>query len=95
MEKTFEEITTHLLNYGFVYQGSEIYGGISNTWDYGPLGTLLKNHLKELWIRHFVRENPYNVQIDPAIIMNPKVWEATGHVSNFHDPLVDCKYCKT
>ena len=95
MEKTFEEITTHLLNYGFVYQGSEIYGGISNTWDYGPLGTLLKNHLKELWIRHFVRENPYNVQIDPAIIMNPKVWEATGHVSNFHDPLVDCKYCKS
>ena len=92
-KKTFEEITTHLQSYGFVYQGSEIYGGLSNSWDYGPLGTLLKNHVKELWLQHFVREIEYNVQIDPAIIMNPKVWEATGHVSNFHDPLIDCKHC--
>lgn len=92
-EKTFEEITTHLISSGFVYPGSEIYGGLSNSWDYGPLGTLLKNHVKDLWIRHFVRGIEYNVQIDPAIIMNPKVWMATGHVANFHDPLVDCKYC--
>lgn len=90
---SFDEITTHLITSGFVYPGSEIYGGLSNSWDYGPLGTLLKNHLKELWLRHFVRGIEYNVQIDPAIIMNPKVWEATGHVANFHDPLVDCKYC--
>ncbi|MFA6861567.1 MAG: glycine--tRNA ligase [Bacilli bacterium] len=92
-EKTFEEITNHLVTSGFVYPGSEIYGGLSNSWDYGPLGALVKNHVKDLWLRHFVRGIEYNVQIDPAIIMNPKVWEATGHVSNFHDPLVDCKYC--
>lgn len=90
---TFDEITTHLVSSGFVYQGSEIYGGLSNSWDYGPLGTLLKNHVKDLWLKHFVRGIEYNVQIDPAILMNPKVWEATGHVANFHDPLVDCKYC--
>jgi glycyl-tRNA synthetase len=88
-EHSFEEITTHLISSGFVYPGSEIYGGLSNSWDYGPLGALLKNHVKELWLRHFVRGIEYNVQIDPAIIMNPKVWEATGHVANFHDPLVD------
>ena len=90
---SFNEITTHLISSGFVYPGSEIYGGLANSWDYGPLGTLLKNHLKDLWLKHFVRGIEYNVQIDPAIIMNPKVWQATGHVSNFHDPLVDCKYC--
>lgn len=92
-DERFEKITTHLITSGFVYPGSEIYGGLSNSWDYGPLGVLLKNHLKDLWLRHFVREIDYNVQIDPAIIMNPKVWEATGHVANFHDPLIDCKYC--
>ncbi len=92
-EHTFEEIVNHLVTSGFVYPGSDIYGGLANSWDYGPLGTLLKNHLKDLWLKHFVREIDYNVQIDPAIIMNPKVWEATGHVANFHDPLVDCKYC--
>ena len=90
---TFEEVTSHLVTSGFVYPGSDIYGGLANSWDYGPLGTLLKNHVKDLWVRHFVRGIEYNVQIDPAIIMNPKVWEATGHVANFHDPLVDCKYC--
>jgi glycyl-tRNA synthetase len=92
-EHSFEEITTHLITSGFVYPGSEIYGGLSNSWDYGPLGVLLKNHVKDLWLRHFVRGIEYNVQIDPAIIMNPKVWVATGHVANFHDPLIDCKYC--
>lgn len=92
-EITFEEITSHLISSGFVYQGSEIYGGLSNSWDYGPLGTLLKNHLKNIWLNHFVRGIQYNVQIDPAIIMNSKVWQATGHVANFHDPMVDCKYC--
>lgn len=90
---SFEKITTHLMTSGFMYKGSEIYGGLANSWDYGPLGTLLKNHLKNLWTRHFVRGIEYNVQIDPAIIMNPKVWEATGHVANFHDPLIDCKNC--
>ena len=73
--------------------GSEIYGGLANSWDYGVLGTAVKNHLKTVWREHYVRENPYNVEIDPAIIMNPKVWQATGHVDNFHDPLIDCKYC--
>ena len=92
-EITFEEITNHLVTSGYVYKGSEIYGGLANSWDYGPLGALLKNHLKELWLNHFVRGIEYNVQIDPAIIMNPKVWEATGHISNFHDPLIDCKHC--
>ncbi len=92
-EHSFEEITTHLTTSGFVYPGSDIYGGLANSWDYGPLGALLKNHVKDLWLRHFVRGIEYNVQIDPAIIMNPKVWEATGHVANFHDPLIDCKYC--
>lgn len=90
---TFEEVTSHLITSGFVYPGSEVYGGLSNSWDYGPLGALLKNHVKDLWLRHFVRGIEYNVQIDPAIIMNPKVWEATGHIANFHDPLIDCKYC--
>ena len=76
-EIKFEEVTSHLITSGFVYPGSDIYGGLSNSWDYGPLGTLLKNHVKDLWLRHFVRGIEYNVQIDPAIIMNPKVWEAT------------------
>lgn len=91
----FDEIVNHLVVSGFVYPGSEIYGGLSNSLDYGPLGALLKNHLKDLWLEHFVRKIPYNYQIDPAIIMNPKVWEATGHVANFSDPLIDCKYCKS
>ena len=91
---TFQEITNHLVTSGFIYQGSEIYGGLANSWDYGPLGVLLKNHLKEVWIKKFIRGIDYNVLIDPAIIMNPKVWKATGHVDNFNDPLVDCKKCK-
>lgn len=90
---SFTKITSHLQSQGFMIPGSEIYGGLANSWDYGVLGTAVKNHLKTVWREHYVRENPYNVEIDPAIIMNPKVWQATGHVDNFHDPLIDCKYC--
>ncbi len=90
---SFEKITNHLVTSGFYYPSSGIYGGLSNTWDYGPLGTLAKSHLQTIWRNHFVRPNPNMFEIDPAIIMNPKVWEATGHVANFHDPLVDCKDC--
>ena len=90
---SFVKITSHLQSQGFMIPGSEIYGGLANSWDYGVLGTAVKNHLKTVWREHYVRENPYNVEIDPAIIMNPKVWQATGHVDNFHDPLIDCKYC--
>lgn len=90
---SFAKITLHLQSQGFMIPGSEIYGGLANSWDYGVLGTAVKNHLKTVWREHYVRENPYNVEIDPAIIMNPKVWQATGHVDNFHDPLIDCKYC--
>jgi glycyl-tRNA synthetase len=89
----FEKITNHLVTSGFLYPSSEIYGGISNTWDYGPLGCLAKNHLKTVWRNHFVRPSNNMFEIDPSIIMNPKVWVATGHVANFHDPLVDCKHC--
>lgn len=93
MENKFEKLVTHLQTTGYVFQGSQIYGGLSNTWDYGPLGSELKNNLKELWWKKFVSECPTNVGIDSAILMNPKVWEATGHVSTFNDPLIDCKYC--
>ncbi len=91
----FDKIVTHLQTYGFVYQGSEIYGGLSNTWDYGPLGSELKANLRRLWWKKFVQECPTNVGIDSAILMNPRVWEATGHVTTFNDPLIDCKACKT
>ena len=91
----FEKIVTHLQTQGYVYQGSEIYGGLSNTWDYGPLGSEFKNNVKRLWWKRFVQESPTNVGIDAAILMNPRVWEATGHVSTFNDPLIDCKECKT
>ncbi|MDR1734864.1 MAG: glycine--tRNA ligase [Oscillospiraceae bacterium] len=79
---------------GFVYPGSEIYGGLSNAWDYGPLGTQLKQNIKAAWWRKFVQENPYNVGVDCAILMNPAVWQASGHLVNFNDPLIDCKACK-
>ena len=91
---SFERIVTHLLDTGYVFQGSAIYGGLSNTWDYGPLGVELKNNIRAYWWQKFVRESPTNVGIDAAILMNPKVWEATGHVSTFNDPMVDCKSCK-
>ena len=80
---------------GFVYPGSEIYGGLANTWDYGPLGVELKNNIKRAWWKKFVQESPYNVGIDAAILMNPETWVASGHVGGFSDPLVDCKSCKS
>ena len=90
----FETVTQHLQNTGYVFQGSAIYGGLSNTWDYGPLGVELKRNIKDLWWKKFVQESPTNVGIDSAILMNSRVWEATGHVSTFNDPMVDCKACK-
>ena len=95
MEKTMEKIVSLAKARGFVYAGSEIYGGLANTWDYGPLGVELKKNIKGMWWKRFVQESPTNVGIDSAILMNPKVWEATGHVSTFNDPLIDCKSCKT
>lgn len=92
---SFEKIVNHLIVSGFVYQGSEIYGGLSNSWDYGPLGASVKNNIKDAWWKKFVKESPYNVGIDAAILMNPNVWKATGHVSTFNDPLIDCKHCRT
>ena len=94
-EKTMEKIVALCKGRGFVYAGSEIYGGLSNTWDYGPLGVELKNNVKRAWWKRFVQQNPYNVGLDSAILMNPEVWVATGHVGGFSDPLMDCKDCKT
>ncbi len=90
----FEKVTNHLIVSGFYFQGSEIYGGLSNTWDYGPLGSEIKQNIRKMWWKRFVQESPTNVGIDAAIMMNPKVWEATGHVATFNDPLIDCKHCK-
>ena len=94
-EKTMEEIVSLCKGRGFVYPGSEIYGGLSNSWDYGPLGVEFKNNVKRAWWKKFVQESPYNVGLDAAILMNPKVWVASGHVGGFSDPLMDCKACKT
>ena len=93
-EKTMEKIVALCKNRGFVYAGSEIYGGLSNTWDYGPLGVEFKNNVKKAWLKKFVQESPYNVGLDSAILMNPQVWVASGHVVNFNDPLIDCRSCK-
>ena len=79
MEKTFEKIVSHAKDSGFVFQGSEIYGGLSNTWDFGPLGTLLKENIKNAWRLKFIQESSHNVEIQSAILMNPKVWQASGH----------------
>ena len=95
MEKKIETIISHVKSTGFVYQGSEIYGGLSNTWDFGPLGIELKNNIKNAWWKKFIQSNPYNTGIQAAILMNPKVWEASGHLKTFSDPLMDCKNCKT
>ena len=92
---SMEKFVTFLKNQGFVYQGSEIYGGLANAWDYGPLGVELKNNIKQLWWKKFVQESPYNVGMDSAILMNSKVWVASGHVGGFSDPLTDCKKCGT
>ena len=94
-EKLMEKIVALAKNRGFVFQGSEIYGGLANAWDYGPLGVELKNNVKQAWWQKFVRESEYNVGIDSAILMNPQVWEASGHVAGFTDPLTDCRSCKT
>ncbi|MBP7403064.1 MAG: glycine--tRNA ligase [Clostridia bacterium] len=94
MEKTMEKIVALAKNRGFVYPGSEIYGGLANAWDYGPLGVSLKNNVKAAWWKKFVQENPYNVGVDCAILMNPQVWVASGHVGGFSDPMIDCRKCK-
>ena len=94
-DKTMEKIVALCKGRGYVYAGSEIYGGLSNTWDYGPLGVEYKNNVKKAWWKKFVTESPYNVGLDCAILMNPQVWVASGHVGGFSDPLMDCKECKS
>ncbi len=94
-EKTRDKIVELCKSRGFVFPGSEIYGGLANTWDYGPLGVLLKNNIKAAWLRKFVQECKYNVGLDSAILMNPQTWVASGHIGGFSDPLMDCKECKT
>ena len=94
MEKTMEKIVQVAKSRGFVYPGSEIYGGLANTWDYGNLGVELKNNVKRAWWQKFIQENPYNVGVDCAILMNPQTWVASGHLGGFSDPLMDCKECK-
>jgi len=93
-DKTMDKIVNLCKGRGFVYPSSEIYGGLSNSWDFGPLGVELKNNVKKAWWKKFVQENPYNVGLDSAILMNSQVWVASGHVVNFNDPLIDCKCCK-
>ena len=90
----FDKLCNHFIVSGYYFQGSEIYGGLSNTWDYGPLGSEIKQNIRKMWWKKFVQESTTNVGIDAAIMMNPKVWEATGHVATFNDPLIDCKSCK-
>ncbi len=94
-EISMEELTNFCKQYGFIFQGSEIYGGLANTWDYGPLGSRLKNNIKDAWRKRFIQERPNAYEVDADILMHPRVWEASGHVSGFSDPLVDCKECKT
>ena len=91
---SMDKIVALCKNRGFIFAGSEIYGGLANTWDYGPLGVEFKNNVKKAWWRKFVQESPYNVGMDAAILMNPETWVASGHVVNFNDPLMDCKSCK-
>lgn len=96
MEKvTMEKIANLCKARGYIYPGSEIYGGLANSWDYGPLGVEFKNNIKKAWMKKFVQESKYNVGLDAAILMNPKTWVASGHVGGFSDPLIDCKSCKT
>ena len=94
-EKTFNDVVNHMKTSGFVYQGSEIYGGLANTWDFGPLGVELKNNIKNAWWKRFIQESEHNVGLQSAILMNPNVWVASGHVGGFSDPLMDCKECKS
>ena len=93
-EKTMDKIVALCKNRGFVFPGSEIYGGLANTWDYGPLGAELKSNIKKAWWQKFVQQNPYNVGLDSAILMNPQTWVASGHLGGFSDPLMDCRECK-
>lgn len=89
-----DELVSYSKTYGFIFQGSEIYGGLANTWDYGPLGTKLKNNIMDAWRKRFIQERPNAYEVDAAILMHPKVWEASGHIASFADPLIDCKSCK-
>ena len=95
MALTMDKLVALCKGRGFVFAGSEIYGGLANTWDYGPLGVELKNNIKKAWWQKFVTEAPTNVGVDCSILMNTSVWEASGHVGGFSDPLMDCKSCKT
>ena len=95
VQKSMEKIVALCKNRGYIYPGSEIYGGLANTWDYGPLGVEFKNNVKAAWRKKFIQENKYNVGLDSAILMNPQTWVASGHVGGFSDPLIDCKACKT
>ena len=94
-EITMQEMVNYCKQYGFIFQGSEIYGGLANTWDYGPLGSRLKNNIKDAWRKRFIQERKNAYEVDADILMHPRVWEASGHVASFSDPLVDCKECKT
>ena len=94
-EKSMDKLVALCKGRGFVYAGSEIYGGLANTWDYGPLGVELKDNIKRAWRKKFIQENPYNVGLDSAILMNPQTWVASGHLGGFSDPLMDCRECKT
>ena len=94
-EITMQEMVNYAKQYGFIFQGSEIYGGLANTWDYGPLGSRLKNNIKDAWRKRFIQERKNAYEVDADILMHPRVWEASGHVASFSDPLVDCKECKT
>ena len=91
---TMEKLVNYCKQYGFIFQGSEIYGGLANTWDYGPLGSRIKNAVKDSWRKRFIQERPNSYEVDAAILMHPRVWEASGHVASFSDPLIDCKVCK-
>ena len=94
-EITMKDMVNICKQYGYIYQGSEIYGGLANTWDYGPLGSVLKDNIKASWKKRFIEERDNAYEVDAAILMHPKVWEASGHVASFSDPLIDCKKCKT
>ena len=93
-EKTMEKIVALCKNRGFIFAGSDIYGGLANTWDYGPLGARMKNNVKDTWRKRFIQERRNSYEVDADILMHPKVWEASGHIASFSDPLLDCKECK-
>ena len=92
---TMDKLVAYCKQYGFIYQGSEIYGGLANTWDYGPVGSRLKNNVKDAWRKRFIQENKNSFEVDADILMHPRVWEASGHTTSFSDPLIDCKECKS